>query len=65
MSDDVIEGEIIPTETPVVNISHIGLSIGLVNGVLGYLAQRPYGEVAALVEAIQSESEASVEAQKG
>lgn len=47
------------------SISHVGLSIPLVNDVLNYLNSRPYGEVAGLIIRISGEAEASVKAQQG
>jgi len=44
-------------------ITQIGLSIDLINSVLGYLSQRPYAEVQKLITAITAEAEASVKAQ--
>lgn len=38
------------------NDQKIELTLGLVNGVLQYLASRPYGEVANLVQEIQAQA---------
>jgi hypothetical protein len=38
------------------NDQKIELTLNLVNGVLQYLASRPYGEVAALVQEIQAQA---------
>lgn len=38
------------------NDQKIELSLGLVNGILQYLASRPYGEVANLVQEIQAQA---------
>lgn len=46
-------------------ITHIGLSLDLINAVLGYLSKQPYADVANLMAAITRESEASIAAQKG
>lgn len=51
-----------PEQEPV-QITHIGLSLPLVNGIVGYLGQRPYAEVRDLINAIEQESQVSVQAQ--
>jgi hypothetical protein len=38
------------------NDQKIALTLNLVNGVLQYLANRPYGEVAPLIQAIQEQA---------
>ena len=38
------------------NDQKIELTLNLVNGVLQYLASRPYGEVAPLIQAIQEQA---------
>lgn len=38
------------------NDQKIELTLNLVNGILQYLASRPYGEVAALVQEIQAQA---------
>ncbi|AIB15887.1 hypothetical protein ABAZ39_28950 (plasmid) [Azospirillum argentinense] len=36
--------------------THIALPVELANGILGYLAQRPYGEVADLIKGMETTS---------
>ncbi|CAO3382999.1 hypothetical protein [Azospirillum argentinense] len=49
-----------PTTTPAAPApdsrpaTHVALPIELANGILGYLAQRPYGEVADLIKGIET-----------
>lgn len=38
------------------NETKIELTLGLVNGILGYLGTRPYGEVFQIVQAIQEQA---------
>jgi hypothetical protein len=66
MSDQPVESTVEDTvgEQPeAIQISHIGLSVPLVQAVVSYLGQRPYAEVRDLVNAIERESQASVQAQ--
>lgn len=41
----------------------IELTLGLINGLLNYLGTRPYGEVAAVIQAIQEQAAPQVQMQ--
>ncbi|QCN99714.1 hypothetical protein D3093_31165 (plasmid) [Azospirillum argentinense] len=62
MSDTITAPATAPTTAPATSApesrpaTHVALPVELANGILNYLAQRPYGEVADLIRGMEATS---------